>query len=330
VALLFAVAIVRELVAPHTPLPLGAKFLESPLHGAAFSRPLVLLASLLTELWVLSALSRTLERRGATPQNVALATALAGPAVMLLFGLGQWGLAGANAAVFARVLWGAPLGGLEVYGLWILAFRYPQLIDEARLRELEITRARQAAELLHLREHLQPHFLRNSLNTIAALLGDDPAEARNLLGALGDLLSDSIATSGPVRSLGEELDWLRRYAEILEARHHSHLSFVWDEDPRTRNVLVPRLLLQPLLENAVTHGALAREDGGRVTVRTRRLPSGGTRVEIEDDGPGFDPAQPPAEGLGLELVRRRVELESRGTFRLESGRAGTRAVVEFA
>jgi LytS/YehU family sensor histidine kinase len=118
-------------------------------------------------------------------------------------------------------------------------------------------------------------------------------------------------------------------AEILEARHRGVLSFVWDEQPATRPAVVPRLLLQPLLENAVTHGALARHGGGLVTVRTRALPSGGTRIAIEDNGPGLDRSQPPAEGLGLRLVRRRVELESRGTFRLESGAEGARAVLEL-
>ncbi|HTQ06062.1 MAG TPA: histidine kinase [Polyangiaceae bacterium] len=329
-SLLLAVAVVRELVAPYTHLPFAAQFLEPPVVRNTLWNPVVLMASVVTEFWALGAVSRRLERRGAGAPRVAFTSALVGCGVMLLFGVGRRLLEGGGTAAWARMLWGSPLGGLEIFGIWILAFRYPELIDDARVRELEIARARQTAELVHLREHLEPHFLRNSLNTIAALLGEDPAEARNLLGALGDLLTDSIATSGPERTLGEEVDWLRRYAAILEARHRDTLSFVWDEEARTRTTLVPRLLLQPLLENAVTHGALAREGGGRVTVRTRALPSGGTRVEIEDNGPGFDPARPPAEGLGLTLVRRRVELEARGTFRLEASPGGTRAVVELA
>jgi signal transduction histidine kinase len=328
--LMFVVTIVRELVAPHARMPVAAQFLATPGHNGSLWNPVVLMASLVTELGTLSFVARTLERRNARPQHVALVTSVVGPLVMLLFALGRWLIEGGGNGALARVFWAAPLGGLEVYGLWILAFRYPQLLDDARLRELEIARAQQAAELLHLREHLQPHFLRNSLNTVAAVLGEDPAEARNLLAALGDLLSDSIATSGPERPLGEELAWLKRYAEILEARYRGTLTFSWDEEPRTRTVVVPRLLLQPLLENAVTHGALAREGGGRVSVRTRTLPSGRTRIEVEDNGPGFDPAHPPAEGLGLKLVRRRVELEARGTFRLESSAEGTRAVVELA
>jgi signal transduction histidine kinase len=326
---MLAIAVVRELVAPYARLPFAAQFLDRPVRGETFWNPIVLLASVVTELVALNVVSRSLERRGASATKVAGVTVVIGSSVMLLFGLGRRLIEGGSTEGLARLAWGAPLGGLEVYGLWILAFRHPQMMHDARVRELEVARARQAAELVHLREHLQPHFLRNSLNTIAALLGEDPAEARNLLGALGDLLTDSITTSGPERTLGEELDWLRRYAEILEARHRATLSFEWDEEPRTRPTVVPRLLLQPLLENAVTHGALARAGGGRVTVRTRALPSGGTRIEIADNGPGLDPDRPSAEGLGLTLVRRRIELEAHGTFRLESSVEGVCAVVEL-
>jgi LytS/YehU family sensor histidine kinase len=197
------------------------------------------------------------------------------------------------------------------------------------MRALEMDRTRQATEIAQLREHLQPHFLRNSLNAIAALVTEDPSEARNLLGALGDLLTDSIDSSAPFRSLGEELGWLRRYAEILEARYRGALCFCWDEGPMTRETPLPRLLLQPLVENAVNHGALARDGGGRVTVRTRVRERGGTLVEIEDNGPGFDLAAASHGGLGLQLVRRRVEMEARGTFRIEQSPEGTKAIVEL-
>jgi LytS/YehU family sensor histidine kinase len=281
---------------------------------------------------------------------IALATVGLAMGVMLAFGLVMWVYNGAHGSGLIWVFFGCPLGGLEVYGLWILAFRYPQLVDDARLRALEMERTRQAAEISQLREHLQPHFLRNSLNAIASLVTEEPTEARNLLGALGDLLSDSIDSSAPLRTLGEELAWLRRYAEILEARYRGALCFVWDEGPMTKGALLPRLLLQPLVENAVNHGALARDGGGRVTVRTRVRKGGGTLVEVEDNGPGFsscqrerrpdavfgdwrpldfDPADAPHEGLGLRLVRCRVEMESRGSFRIEQGPQGTRAIVEL-
>src|SRR5262249_23062752 len=181
-----------------------------------------------------------------------------------------------------------PIAGLQAYALWVLAYRYPKLADDARLRAVEAERMRQAAELARLREHLQPHFLRNTLNAISAFVTDDPAAARNLLAALGDLFGETIENEGPTHSLGDELAWLRRYGEIFEARHRDVLRFVWDTDPAAGAAIVPRLLLQPLVENAVRHGALAREGGGEVVVRTRRT-GGATEVVVADDGPAFAP-----------------------------------------
>jgi LytS/YehU family sensor histidine kinase len=129
--------------------------------------------------------------------------------------------------------------------------------------------------------------------------------------------------------LGEEIEWLRRYAEILEARYRGSIRFTWEEGPMTADARIPRLLLQPLVENAVHHGALARDGGGEVVVRTRNAGGGRTIVEVEDNGPGFDPTAASAEGLGLRLVRRRVEIEAGGDFRIDCGPAGTRAVVEL-
>jgi anti-sigma regulatory factor (Ser/Thr protein kinase) len=327
-ALILTASVLRQLVAPRMPLPVGAQFLEVP-SVSGFARPAMMFASVVTEFLVLSAVSRAMERRRFNVAKIALTTACLAIAVMLGFGLATWAAHGAHRARLGGVLFGSPLGGLEIFGLWVLAFRYPQLVDDARLRSLEIERARQAAEISRLREHLQPHFLRNSLNAIAALVVEDPSEARNLLGALGDLLGDSIESTTASRPLREELAWLRRYAEILEVRYRGALSFAWDEGPMTQGAMVPRLLLQPLLENAVHHGALGRDGGGRVTVRTRVRDGGGTRIEIEDDGPGFDPSAAPQDGLGLRLVRGRVELEGRGSFRIEQSPQGTRAIVEL-
>jgi LytS/YehU family sensor histidine kinase len=149
-----------------------------------------------------------------------------------------------------------------------------------------------------------------------------------LLAALADLLSDSIENPAPQRSLGAEIAWLRRYAEILEVRYRGSLRFEWDEDPMATEALVPRLLLQPLVENAVHHGALARAADGRVTVRTRVKKGGGTRVEVEDNGPALARTTS-KEGIGLTLVRSRVTAEAHGSFSIEHGPYGTRAVVDL-
>ena len=150
--------------------------------------------------------------------------------------------------------------GLANFALWSLAFVFPFAVEDARIHllegdklRLEAEKLRTAAELARLRAHLEPHFLLNTLNAIAGLVTDDPREARRLLVCLGDLLRDALKDEDEMQTLDEQVRWLRRYAEILEARHPGHLIFKWQIAEESRSVLLPRLLLQPLVENAVKH-----------------------------------------------------------------------------
>jgi sensor histidine kinase YesM len=287
------------------------------------------LTAILAQVVIVTRLSRGLERHKVG--FVMTSVISLGAGVVVCTGVGffsAWLVGTIGRDPGLRLLKGV-LSAFEIYGLWLLAFRYPQLDAEARMRELEVERARNAAELMRLREHLQPHFLRNTLNAIAALVDEDSSEARNLLAAVADLLTDSIEDSAPARPLGVEIAWLRRYAEILEARYRGSLQFTWDEGPTTREGAIPRLLLQPLVENAVHHGALARVGNGHVIVRTRPRSGGGTVIEIQDNGPGLSASAGDTHGLGLRLVRQRVEQEAHGSLRMESSPTGTRAIVEL-
>jgi sensor histidine kinase YesM len=217
--------------------------------------------------------------------------------------------------------------GLFAAGLWAVAILGPHAVRDANARALEAQQLRTAAELARLRAHLQPHFLLNTLSTIAGLVVEDPREARKLIGALGDLLRDSLEDADEMQTLEREVTWLQRYAEILESRHRGSIRFEWEIAPDTRALRVPRLLLQPLVENAVKHGALRRRDGGEVAVRTR-IDDGTLRCIVEDNGPG--PVPTPRKGaVGLTLVERRLALKYDGaaSFRLEAGEGRTRSIV---
>jgi hypothetical protein len=220
--------------------------------------------------------------------------------------------------------------GLTYFALWTLAFLLPAIAEDARVRALEADKLRTQAELAQLRAHLEPHFLLNTLNAIAGLVTEDPREARRLIGTLGDLLRDSVTTGSEMQTLDEQIEWLRRYAQILETRHAGTLAFRWEVSGDTRRALLPRLLLQPLVENAVKHGALMRAGGGEIKIRTE-LTSGKLVCTIEDNGPGVPkgPVRPGA--FGLVSVRRRLELRysNAARLRLESSQAGTRSVVEL-
>ena len=228
------------------------------------------------------------------------------------------------------VAFGLIFGQLHA-GLWAMAFVYPFAAEDARLRALEAERLRAAIEAAQLRAHLEPHFLLNTLNAIAGLVTEDPREARRLIGCLGDLLRDAARPGHELQTIDQELQWLDRYVAILHARHRDALRFRWEIAPEARPLLLPRLLLQPLVENAVKHGALKRADGGEVVVRVEIVTSGSEPLivcTVEDNGPGL--GEPRVGSLGLHVVRRRLELNHPGAaLRLESSERGTRSIVEL-
>jgi len=217
-------------------------------------------------------------------------------------------------------------------GLWTLAFILPFAIDDARMRALEAEQLRSAAELSRLRAHLEPHFLLNTLNAIAGLVAEEPREARKLLACLGDLLRDALHDDDELQTLDEQVAWLRRYAAILQARHGDAIQFDWNISPEAGGALLPRLLLQPLVENAVKHGALCRRSGGIVVVSANVVLEPEVKVVcvVEDNGPGAPDVEVRAGAFGLHAVKRRLELRYSGaTMRLESSTDGTRSIVEL-
>jgi hypothetical protein len=231
---------------------------------------------------------------------------------------------------FARgALYGFSFGNYHM-GLWALAFAFPFAIDEARVKDLEAETLRSAAELARLRAHLEPHFLLNTLNAIAGLVTDEPREARRLIACLGDLLRDALHDD-ELQTLQAQVAWLEKYTGILEARHAGSLSVAWDIAPDTRSTMLPPLLLQPLVENAVKHGALRRRGGGgKVVVRARWNDGDRLACVIEDNGPGVPPGEVRSGAFGLRAVSRRLELNYPGSrVWLEPMTDGTRATVEI-
>jgi signal transduction histidine kinase len=268
--------------------------------------------------------------------SVALAT-FVGAVFGLLYGsaalrIPELRLHSPNGVSLVRSTLFGVLNAQMYFGLWALGFVYPFAVESAGVRALEAQQLRSEAELAHLRAHLEPHFLLNTLNAIAGLVTEDPREARRLLVCLGDLLRDAVQERGELQRLDKQIAWLRRYAQILEARHHGSLAFRWDVATDCQQAMLPRLLLQPLVENAVKHGALRRGDGaGEVTVRASRRDDGLLICVVEDNGPGMPDADVRAGAFGLQAVRRRLELEAtRASLRFESSSSGTRSIVEIA
>lgn len=165
------------------------------------------------------------------------------------------------------------------------------------------------AELRALRAQLEPHFLFNALNTIAALIAENPAAAEDTVTRLADVLRHALLASDREHvPLREELALARSVLDIEHVRFGERLRVRERVDPALLELPVPGLILQPVVENAVRHGIAARPGGGTIELSARRE---GDRLvlEVRDDGAGFEPDQAPrGGGFGLHAVRERMRL----------------------
>lgn len=207
---------------------------------------------------------------------------------------------------------------------------------EAEKARLEQEKLRAAASLAQLNAHVEPHFFLNTLNAIAGLVTADPRGARELIGDLGDLLRESLKDESETQPVAEQIDWLHRYAHILEVRHGSRVVFRWQIEDAARPMMVPRLLLQPLVENAVKHGALRRERDGKIIVSGKLVREEGTPAPklvftVEDNGPGLEEATIRPEARGISSLQRYLALKygDRASLKLQSSPVGTKAIVEL-
>jgi signal transduction histidine kinase len=198
----------------------------------------------------------------------------------------------------------------------------------------EVMRARVAeataqAQLASLESRVQPHFLFNTLNSIAALIHEDPHGAERMTGQLASLLRTSLDQQAiPLVPLGDELQTVRDYLAIEHVRFGDRLRYTIDVDPAALAARVPRLGIQTLVENSIKHAVSPRREGASIRIAATSGVNGPTRIVVEDDGPGFDAATLPA-GHGLALLRDRAGLlfRDRGSLTIESAIGGTRVTL---
>jgi two-component sensor histidine kinase len=174
------------------------------------------------------------------------------------------------------------------------------------------------AELQALRMQINPHFLFNSLHSIAALTTQDADRAREMCIRLSDFLRSSLGLghreSIPLR---EELDLARSYLVVEQVRFGSRLKVIEEIEAGCQDCAIPPLLLQPLVENAVKHGVAGMVEGGEIRLAVTRQEE---QVVVTVENP-FDPDAPPPNrlGVGLTHVRRRLEVCYHGEARCEAG-----------
>ena len=213
----------------------------------------------------------------------------------------------------------------EVYSVAVLsrllgdAFIYAAVLAAAtalgyhgRFREREIRAAQLEAQLAlaqvqALKMQVHPHFLFNTLHAVTVLIREDPAAATRVVTRLGDLLRLTLSrATTPQVSFRRELELLTLYLEIERTRFHDRLEITYDVQPATLGALVPDLILQPLVENAIRHGVSPNAGTGRIEVHAR-CERDWLMLEIRDNGAGLVEGRPTREGIGLATTKARLE-----------------------
>jgi len=189
-------------------------------------------------------------------------------------------------------------------------------LNEKRLeqQQLRLNEARLAA----LSSQINPHFLFNTLNSVASLIRLNPEQARQVVYKLSKILRRLLRQQDNLITLGEELGFIEDYLSIEMVRFDK-LRFIKEVEPDTLDLLVPSMLLQPLVENSIRHGLASKVDGGTIKVRSRRL---GTQLQIlvEDDGVGIPESRLARMfeqgGIGVTNVNERLKVLYGDSYRM--------------
>jgi sensor histidine kinase YesM len=260
-------------------------------------------------LWLIRNAALPQERRSRT----VLVYAVAGIGFLLMSGLLGWMLGLATGITAVMELRSALLFGMEARLLAFLSIvtlgwsaRYYALYRTRHLHVTDLETRLARTHLQVLKMQLQPHFLFNTLNTVAELVHTDPDAADVMITRLGRLLRLSLDhASHQVVPLRQEADFLRVYMDIEQVRFQDQLQVVWDLAPDTMDAAVPTLLWQPVLENAIRHGVSPLAGLGRIVITSRREAED-LVLEISDNGLGLPAEGVHREGVGHRNIRERV------------------------
>jgi two-component system LytT family sensor kinase len=222
-----------------------------------------------------------------------------------------------NFGLFALQLQWLPLSPwitVAVYATTLFATVLPIKVwnsnrNEKKLeqQQLRLNEARLAA----LSRQINPHFLFNTLNSVASLIRLDPDQARQVVYKLSNILRRLLRQQENLTALREELSFIDDYLAIEMVRFGDKLRVVKDVDPATLDMLVPSMLLQPIVENSIRHGLSSKVDGGTVRLRSRIINGGRLQILVEDDGVGIPESKLATlfeRGIGVSNVNERLKV----------------------
>ncbi len=223
------------------------------------------------------------------------------------------------------------LVGSAVLGILISTVIY--LIFNARAQQALAEKRAAEAQLRLLQAQMEPHFLFNTLASVLTLIDIEPARAKAMLESFTDYLRATLAKlrSGQ-GSVGSELDLADAYLRLLQLRMEDRLQFSIDADAESRHAVLPPLMLQPLVENAIHHGLEPKLDGGSVVIQARLL-GGMLQLSVSDDGLGPEAPKRRSTGNGIALANIRERLQSlygdAASLSIEALQPGTRATLRL-
>lgn len=214
------------------------------------------------------------------------------------------------------------VAGVRLMCIWLLAYHMYHYSN----REISIARenARLAvitrdAQLNNLSAQLNPHFLFNSLNNIKALVIDDPKSARRAIDLLADLLRNSLYSGDKqMISIKEELELVKDYLELEKLRFEERLQYCIETGDEFHAILIPRLSIQALVENAIKHGISQQKQGGLISIQLNRDYS---NLTIYITNPGRLKPVEEISGLGIKNLNERLELQYEGAAHFIIGEA---------
>jgi two-component system, LytTR family, sensor histidine kinase AlgZ len=221
--------------------------------------------------------------------------------------------------------------GLSISAVEALRARLDDATMALRTKERDEAEARRAAaeaQLASLESRVNPHFLFNTLNSIATLVHDQPAAAERMTTQLAALLRSSLDGGSVIVPLADELKLVRAYLDIERVRFGDRLRYDVRTDGNTSAARVPRLAVQTLVENSVKYAVSPSRDGASITVHAAAA-NGHLRIDVVDDGPGFDGSTVPV-GHGLALVRERLArtFGERASLNINSAAGRTAVTVD--
>lgn len=194
-----------------------------------------------------------------------------------------------------------------IWSLFYFTYIFFQRFRKEEIKNLQLEAARNEYELRRLRDQMNPHFIFNAMNTIRAMIGEDPDKAKQAVTQLSNVLRSSLqAGKQELIPLTKEMEIVRDYLEIEKARYEERLTVEWDIAKGTERVQIPPLMLQTIVENSIKHGIAKLPDGGLIAIHTTLMLDA---VEINVINSGhYDPEARSDSSLGLENTRNRISL----------------------